>query len=531
MSVRTGPLTLETRQLHPVTVASRRWAYPVLLTGAVLLAAVVRMVGVSDNPPGFFTDEASVGYNAYTILQSGRDEHGQSWPILFRAFGEYKLPIYIYTLVPFIALLGLTEMAVRLASAAYGTLTVLTTYLLAGTLFRRRAVGLAAALFLAITPWHVHYSRTGFGELVSFPPFLTLALYLFLLGVRRSKLWLLSGVVFGLTLYTYRAAWVVVPALLVALAVIYRRELFVTNWRMALPSLGIVLLMAVPILLHLTSDSGERAQQAGLLNLELGTWQTVKTFMSQYISYFSFGFLFQHGDDGPVTRHYLPGFGQLYLMQLPLIALAILGSVVRPTRGKLIALALLALYPLSGALSVESPISSRTILGSVTFAMLAGYGVVLLVHGVGRLNRPYGQVAAGLAVAFVVVVAAIGSASYLGRYQSEYPKLSAGYWGWQAGPKEIVEYFLSVEDQYDQLIMDGEFNAPYMFFRFYAPGHCKRCVIGGADRYDPAKRQLFALRPQNLVPKYVYRTVHEIEYPNGERAFSLVEITERADEN
>ena len=504
----------------------RRWALPALLAGIVVLAAAVRMIGISENPPGFFTDEASIGYNAYTVLNSGKGEHGEGWPVLFESLGDFKLPVIIYSTVPYVAALGLTELAVRLAAATYGTLTILTTFLLASALFGGRRVGVAAALFLAIMPWHIHYSRTGFGELVSFLPFLTLGLYLFMLGVRRNEVWPLSGLVLGLTLHTYRAAWVVLPPLLVLMAVLYRRELL-KGWRLAATGLAIVLLFSLPILLHLTSDSGDRTQDAGLLKLDLSAWDTAKTFVTQYRSHFSPGYLFDNGDNWAITRHYLPGHGQLYKVQLPFIILGLLGIVLSLNREKTIVLALLLLYPLAGALSDTSPISSRTILGSVVFAMLTGYGVVLLVNGLGKLNRPYGQTAVAVVMAGVGFLAILAFASYLNLYHSEYPKLSAGYWGWQSGPQEIIEYYLSAEDRYDQLIMDGEFNAPHEFFRFYAPERCGSCFIGNTDRYDPSRRQLFALKPDHLPGKYEYRIVHTIEYPDGERAFSLAEIIRR----
>ena len=505
---------------------ARRWALPGALAGIVVLAAAVRMIGISENPPGFFTDEASIGYNAYTLLNSGTGEHGEGWPVLFKSLGDFKLPVIIYSTVPFVATLGLTELAVRLAAATYGTLTVLTTFLLASALFRDRRVGVAAALFLAVMPWHIHYSRTGFGELVSFLPFLTLGLYLFLLGVRRNQLWPVSGVVLSLTLHTYRAAWVVLPPLLLLLAVLYHKELL-KGWRMSASAAGIFLLISLPILLHLMSDSGDRSQDAGLLKLDLSAWETAKTFVTQYRSHFSTGYLFEHGDNWAITRHYLPGFGQLYLIQLPLIILGLLGILFSLNREKTIVLALLALYPLAGALSDTSPISSRTILGTVVFAMLTAYGLVLLVRGLSKLNRPYGRVAVTAVLVFVGTLSLSAFASYLDRYHGEYQQLSAGYWGWQSGPQEIIEYFMTVEGQYDQLIMDGEFNAPHEFFNFYAPEMCGKCTIGNTLMYDPSKRQLFALKPKHLPGRYAYRTVHEVRYPGGELAFSLTEITGR----
>ena len=60
-----------------------------------MVAGILRIYDISANPPGFFADEASFGYNAYSVLHTGKDEHGQI-AVFFEAFGEYKLPVYIY---------------------------------------------------------------------------------------------------------------------------------------------------------------------------------------------------------------------------------------------------------------------------------------------------------------------------------------------------------------------------------------------------------------------------------------------------
>ncbi|MEX1255968.1 MAG: glycosyltransferase family 39 protein [Dehalococcoidia bacterium] len=504
----------------------RYWAL-VALIGIVALGAAVRLYDIVGNPPGFFTDEASAGYNAYKILHTGQDEHGKTLPLLFRAFGEYKLPVFIYSQVPVIAILGLSELAVRLTSALYGAATIVTTYLLASALFKRREVAVAAAFFLAIMPWHIHYSRTGFGELVTFPFFLTLGLYLFLEGRRRNALWIAAGVVLGLTLYTYRAAWVTLPPLLVLLAVLYRRELLAGR-RYALIGLAIVALMALPIVFHVLLED-DRAQDVSLFNAGLGFWGTLERLATNYRSYFTMSFLFQDGDHYRVTRHYLPGFGELYYAQLPLAFAGLLGLLWRPDREKLIVLALLVLYPLGGAITRESPFSSRTIIGSVVFALLSGYGLIVAADlaraGLRWAPRPAPAIAAGALVAVALGFSLNGFASYLDRYHGEYPKLAADYWGWQYGPKQVVARFLGVEGQYDDLIMDRRFNAPRMFFGFYAPDDCAKCEVGNTDDYDPTRRQLFALRPEDMPDTFTYQTLDVIDYPSGEPAFYLVEIT------
>lgn len=513
-----------------------------LLAAAVVavlaLAAVVRVVSLADNPRGFFCDEASVGFNAYSILHSGKDEWGVRLPLFFRAFGEYKLGLFIYSEVPFIAALGLTELAVRLTSAVYGTLTVLALFLLGWALFRHRGAGLASAFFLAIMPWHIHFSRTGFGEIVVFPFFLAVGLCLFLLGARQPRYWPAAAVVLGLTLYSYRAAWVVLPPLLILLVILYSRELFRAR-RWALLSLGLFAVIAIPLIMHLTSGETDRAQEVDIFGRGESARDTAETFVRQYRTYFSQDFLFDRADDSDVTRHYLPGYGNLYYIQIPFLLLGLLGLLWPPRREKVILLLLLLLYPVPGAITINSPVSGRAFLGSLVFALITGYGLFLAADGLSKWRWrvrgspwPLGAAAATVLVAAVAAVALNNFASYLERYHQEYPKLSAGYYGWQWGPKEIIEYFELVQDDYDQFIMDGGFNAPGIFYRFYTRDRCgpPRCIIGSTDKYTPGgtTRQLFALRPESLLPDYEYVTRRELMYPDDTLAFSIVEIKGRA---
>src|ERR1043165_6764096 len=72
----------------------------------ILFSALIQFAALRTNPPGFFLDESSIAYNAHTLSQSGRDEHGEEWPLFFRAFGEFKNPVYIYLLAGVFRLTG-----------------------------------------------------------------------------------------------------------------------------------------------------------------------------------------------------------------------------------------------------------------------------------------------------------------------------------------------------------------------------------------------------------------------------------------
>ena len=90
-----------------------------ILLVIVLLAAVIRLWQLDSNPPGLTWDEAALGYNGYSIMQTGRDEYGSFLPLSLKSFGDYKPAVYAYLTIPFIAILGLTEWAVRLPSALF----------------------------------------------------------------------------------------------------------------------------------------------------------------------------------------------------------------------------------------------------------------------------------------------------------------------------------------------------------------------------------------------------------------------------
>ncbi len=91
----------------------------------ILLAAfILRFFMLGKVPLGVSLDEASLGYNGYSVLKTGRDEYAQKLPLSFKAFGEYKAPLYRYLTIPFIGLFDLNEFSLRLPSAIFGLLTV-----------------------------------------------------------------------------------------------------------------------------------------------------------------------------------------------------------------------------------------------------------------------------------------------------------------------------------------------------------------------------------------------------------------------
>jgi 4-amino-4-deoxy-L-arabinose transferase-like glycosyltransferase len=173
------------------------------------LAFLLRVIFLGTIPNGFYCDEASDGYDAYSILQTGCDRYGEFLPLFLKGFGnDYRESIYVFLTLPFIKFFGLNELATRFPAAVIGTLTVITVYYLAKECFNNK-VGLIAALFLAISPWHIQFSRIAFRAIL-LPWLFCLGVLFFAKSFRTPKYLPLSSLFFALSLYTYSSARVFV---------------------------------------------------------------------------------------------------------------------------------------------------------------------------------------------------------------------------------------------------------------------------------------------------------------------------------
>lgn len=200
-----------------------------LLILILVVAAALRFYQLGQNPPSLDWDETAHGYNAYSILKTGRDEYGYKFPLYFRSFDDYKPPIYTYLVVPSIAAFGLNDFAVRFPSAFLGVLAVLFTYLMVLALFKKKEIALLAAFFLAISPWHLQFSRVAF-ETNSATFWSVLGTWAFLKGTQQERLkltaWLsLASLAFGANLFMYHNARVFIPIYTLALLILFRKKL------------------------------------------------------------------------------------------------------------------------------------------------------------------------------------------------------------------------------------------------------------------------------------------------------------------
>ena len=237
-----------------------------LLVIIIAISAFLRIINITNVPPGLYQDESAIGYNAYSILQTGKDEYGNSYPLYFKSFGDYKLPVYIYLTALSEKVFGLNEFAVRFPSILAGILAVLLIFLLVRYLSKNTTLALVTATVLALNPVHIFFSRAGFEVNVA----LTLALagiYLFIFGVteKRFSFIIFSILSFGLCLYSYNETRLIAPLFLIGLIILYWKKFKEFSLLYQGITFTVFLLTLIPFLLGFFSVSGVFSAKSTLI--------------------------------------------------------------------------------------------------------------------------------------------------------------------------------------------------------------------------------------------------------------------------
>jgi len=507
------------------------------LTVVVALAAALRLYDLGDHPAGFYCDEAGLGYNAYTIANAGTDENGNRYPLFFWSFGvSYKNPAYIYAAAIPVKLFGTTEFAVRVTSAMFGIGTVIGLFFLGRTLMGPW-LGLFSAFFLAIVPWHLHFSRIAF-ELISFPFFFVLGLNFFIRFTQGKRTLPAAMFFFGLCFYAYAIANLFVP-LFVLIATLLFLPMFFRRWGQTAIALVVLIATVAPIASFYLERFGSTGSQyfRNTTHLQEGETLAVQAerTWSYYQRFFSPEFLFERGD--PIVRHAVPGFGELYPAFLPLLLLGLAVALFWPNRATKLLLVWLLLYPLGASLMTEIPSATRAIIGVPVFCLLAGLGVVAVLRALGWIGRwrPLALTLQTAAVCAGLYVLVPQVQAYLHAYFVSYPAQSApGYGGFQYGYRDAIHYMESRRDEYDLLMLTAvEVNQPQVFPQFYrgvAPGRPNGYLIlnpAEYGRYSMNQRILGAVRPTDLDLFSDYEIHREIVAPGGRTEFVVAELRAR----
>lgn len=500
----------------------------IILLLVFLLGFFLRFFMLGQNPPSLNWDEVSTGYNAYSILKTGKDEYGNFLPLSIRSFDDYKPALYTYLAIPAISVIGLTEFAIRFPSAILGSISILIIYfltkeILIGKKYTDTVVeqfSLTASFLFAISPWSLQFSRAAYEGNIGL--FFLLTGVLFLFKFLKKPRFLFAAVTFFLfSLYSYHSFRLIVPLFLVGFCILYFKNLL-KHKLVLLVSLATLILFSLPIYSSfIFSDSGTASRlsmvtifgdtpelQKSIVRLEydkeignpLGYVFENRRFVyalaaiTGYLKHYDPDFLFLHGDGG--VQHHAVDFGMLYLFSLPLIIFGFyfLGRNFTKKIGVLFLLLILA--PIASAVSSGAPHPVRAIVMAPIFDMAAAVGFVTLFHYLLAMKRKY--VVLGVMITLIGLFL-LNVLYYFNQYYVHTPR-EYGYF-WQAGNKEAVEYAYLNRDKFENIIITYKYDQPYAFYLYY-------------NKIDPAWYQsIWNFTGDGMMPRFE-RQIDNIQFRN-----------------
>lgn len=494
----------------------RKW----ILIGIIILGLVLRVVALNKFPSGFTPDEASFGYDAYSILHTGRDQWGQTLPLVLKSFGDYKAPVYTYAAIPFVAILGLTKEAVRLPNVLFGTAAILVVYFLVRKIINEKTA-LMAAFLLAISPWHIMMSRGAFeANLTTF--FLSLGVYLLI-----SKRFLWAALILGINLFTYHSAKLVTPLVLLFFVLIYRNELLKINKKkFILPVLVFAVFLTVTAF-TLLNGAGTRVKDVSIFNGSLEEAFTmrenaisvgenkyiaklvhnkftvdIQRFVGNYVTYFSPSYLFTHGP-AEFTYGMLPGQGVLYWFELPLLVLFLVSFIrSKDKRFHLFLLGWILVAPIPAALATGPGYAgnrSVIMIPAIQIALAIG-----LAEGLKYLNNKYLKIAY---LAFGVFCFAV----FLESYFIASPSIASK--DMLYGDLEAATWLSQNVDKNTQVVVDKSLSEPHIYIAFANKWNPNDYQKATRD-WDFQSKGLNWVdqMPTYTLGNYTFKTVHIKEY-------------------
>jgi hypothetical protein len=323
----------------------RLWACGIAIVA--LLVVLRNLIDLSGSPPGLYVDESSIAYNAWTIAHFGVDEHGVHLPLFFEAFGEYKNPIYVYSVAALARFLPLTATVERLPAALFGLAVVAFLTGAAWRLTGSRVLTFATLLLTALTPWLVIESRVGF-ETISWVALLSGALWCLSSRVPTPRQFGWAGVFLGFAIFGYTTARLEVGLIAIAIGLAWGVRRTPGWWRVLVP----IVIGYTALGTYMLLNPGALTARFAYLNI----WAdgpplnvVVGRFVTNYFTSIGPRFLFMSGDANPRQNTQIGGMLLWVMAPLlvagilvcwkrrrePLIRFLVLGIVFAPVAGAL----------------------------------------------------------------------------------------------------------------------------------------------------------------------------------------------------
>jgi 4-amino-4-deoxy-L-arabinose transferase-like glycosyltransferase len=429
-------------------------------------ATLLRLVSLDKIPPNLSNDEISIAYDAYSLLKTQRDWHGQMFPVSFQSHNTYKAPLTIYLVIPFTALLGNNEYSVRLPSAILGILTIIILFFLTRELTKNNNLALVTSFVLAFSPWHIYCSRMALESNIALF-FVTAGIYFFIKGVNAAKLRIIlfSFIFFALSLYAYHTEWIFTPLIISILIIIYFKNI-------AKKSIILIAIILFAVLVSpLIRDSLNNMQTNARANTEIifkePTLENVLkrndlnvvikssavflAIFGNYSQYTSINHLFINGLN-LMPRNDPFQIGLFYLFFLPGLLVGLF-KISEYYKGNAIFIYIWVLIgPLVGSITINAPNIIRNLVSVVPYSIVIASGNYFLWQKFKNIKL----------FRSLIAVLFLGSVFYFSIiYYHDFSIASSE--GFQYGYKQMAQYLLPNGDKYQKIIVDPKFGEAYLY--------------------------------------------------------------------
>jgi 4-amino-4-deoxy-L-arabinose transferase-like glycosyltransferase len=534
-----------------------------------IISACLRFYKLGGIPNGLNQDESSIGYNAYSILKTGKDEYGIRFPLYFRSLGDYKLPVYVYLTAGSVKIFGLTPFAVRFPSALLGTFSVPILYLLVRQLSKDKSIAFLTSVLLMINPWHLHFSRAAF-EVNASLFFALTGFYFFIKSLENNKkliYFILSGLNFCLSLYSYNLSRLLAPLLFFSLIIIYRKKIRRFK-RVELILSGVFFsVILAPFILSFLSPSGLSSARGALListdvtsravefrsyvlslpgillkllfnKWILLSWYYIENLVNSLSTIFLFTSGSTHGNQG------IGNIGMFYIFQLPMAVYGLV-EIINLKKRLLYPFIIWAVVVLAVlGLSKEVPHATRGFFFVIPVQIFSAVGILEFYRYISGLRKT-------LKTAIVVISAFLiflNILYYFTSYYFRFPIFFAKQWRYD--DMKLSLYLKENAWKYNSIVIDENsgFNYPsLLFFVSYDPDQFQKSAVREYDKEgftrvksfgkfifkkidwrEDYKEDHFLLiantenKPSQIIPKdIIYLPERPVVIPDGEKLINL----------
>jgi 4-amino-4-deoxy-L-arabinose transferase-like glycosyltransferase len=496
----------------------------IIVAIVILLSFLVKVHGLDKAPATVGFDEAALGYNAYSILKTGRDEYGNFMPLSLRSFNDYKPALYSYLSIPFVAVMGLNQISTRMVSTVAGTFSLLFLYFFLKEFVKNKKLRYLIFAVLAFEPWRVHFARVALETNLSACFFIMGAWFLYksrdLIKKKKSIFKaILVPICFGLAAYSYHSARAAAP-LLIFLFVFDPLRLFFTknfkkykNWLVKnrikyLWLLVLFILFLVPVfLVNNSSQVLTRLRQENvftryypftpseLLNKGKSVWLNPTNNPIYYFSGIMVGHILSYFSPinlgGRVyswvegSDQYIPGFSMLGWAETIIFIFGLIYLIkkikISFKNRFLVYWILAAAAPAALTWNWFHPLRSLNLFPAVE--LIVALGFVNLVEIFKQYLSMFwikvvyflSVILFGLSIIFVIV--------------NEYGySVAISHGEYQPGSfKEGMATLVKLQNNYDQIIIDSPHAQKYIFFLFYQSFDPKTIQSYASQRPGPEK--------------------------------------------